>query len=57
MFCRLVSGRELMLREAGTNDYRILTESPKALKVLIVWLTKSGKHDQFPLAAQLLYEQ
>lgn len=42
MFCRLISGRDLILREAGTNNYRVLTEAPKSLKVLTARLMKSG---------------
>ena len=57
MFCRLISGRNAMLREAGTNSYQALTESPKTLKTLTAWLMKLGMLTQFPLAVQLLYQQ
>ena len=54
MFCRLIKGRRAMFREAGTNSYQTLTESPKPLKLLTAWLMKSGTLTQFSLAVQLL---
>ena len=38
MFCRLISGRKAMFREASTSSYQALTESPKPLKSLTAWL-------------------
>lgn len=57
MFCRLMSDREVMFRDAGTKNYRVLTESPKPLKLLTGWLMKSGMLTQFSLAIQVLYQQ
>ena len=34
MFCRLMSDRDSMFREAGTESYQALTESPKPLRAL-----------------------
>lgn len=56
MFCNLLRGRELMLREAGTNNYRLLTEAPKSLKALTAWLMRSGLLGQFSLTVKLLYQ-
>lgn len=55
MFCRLISGRDLMFREAGMNNYQLLIESPKPMKALTSWLMKSGSLGQISLAVQLLY--
>lgn len=57
MFCGLISGRDHMIHKAGTNNYRLPTESPKALKALMALLLKSGLLGQFLQAVQLLYEQ
>lgn len=56
MFCSHIADRERMLREAGANNYRVVTDSSKSLKVLTALLIKSGILGQFSLAVQLLYE-
>lgn len=45
IFYRFLSDEELMFCDAGTNNHRILTESPKVLKSLIAWFMKSGHTD------------
>lgn len=54
MFCSLLGGGALMLREAGTNSYRLLTESSTLLKWLTASVMKWGLLGQFSPAVQLL---
>ena len=55
MFCKLNSNRRSMLRSIGTNNYRLITDSSRAMKLVTAWLMKTGLLTQFSLAAQHLY--
>ena len=55
MFCKLNSNRQSMLRSIDTNNYRLITDSSRAMKLLTAWLMKTGLLTQFSMTAQHLY--
>ena len=55
MFCNLNDYRKTLLNTIGTNNYRLITESSKAMKLVTKWLMKTGLLSQFSLTAQHLY--
>ena len=55
MFCKLNSNRQSMLRCIGTNNYRLITDSSRAMKLVTAWLMKTGLLTQFSMTAQHLY--
>jgi hypothetical protein len=55
MFCRQFD-RETLKRELNTNDYRVITSTPRTLRILVAWFMQLNLLSQFSLARDILYE-
>jgi len=48
LFCPLYD-RDELLEELGTQDYRVITSTPKGLKAVTKWILNKGLLEQFKL--------
>ena len=55
LHCSKHDGREVMFREAGSNDLRIILTTEKGLRAATRWMIRCGLLGQFSLAREQLY--